>query len=181
MIVLTVLVPENYPVLVADEEAHIVLGLFVLDLSVLGVFALVASVLVVSVLAVFVPAGTVLDVSVLDVYVLDLSVLHLFALDVVLLDVFVLDAFVLCLVVLAVFVRFPFLVEDYAFLVADYPHVFGPAVFVVEVHVGSEAVLANVMLMMDYLVVSEHRGDSRFLVQVYFERATSSQLHDLAW
>lgn len=150
----------------ADEEAHIVLGVFVMDLSVLGVF-----VLVVSVLAVF-----ALNVSVLNV-----SVLHLFVLNVVLLDVFVLDAFVLCLLVLAVFVRAALLVEDYAFLVAEYLHVFGPAVFVVEVHAGFEAVLANVMLMMYYLVVSEHRGDSRYLVQVYFERATSNQLHDLAW
>lgn len=113
----------------------------------------------------------VLDVSVLDVSVLGMSVLLLVELDV----------FVLVVVVLAVFVLGALLAQNYALLVTDYPPVSEPAVLVVEVHVGSEAVLANVNLTIGYWVVSERRGDLRHLVQVCFEHATLNQLHDLAW
>lgn len=127
---LTVLVLEISPVLEADEEVHVVLAAF--------------------------------------------------ALDVFVLDPFVLDAFVLDIFVLPVFVLGALPAENYAFLVADKPHVFGLAVLVVAVHVGPEAVSANVKLM-DGLAVSEHCGDLRCLVQACFEHATSTQVHDPAW
>lgn len=144
--------------LVAGEEVDTVLPVFVLAVSALAVFVLVVFVMAVEVLIVFV------------LTVVELTVAELTA---VVQAVFV-------LVPLVVFVLDFLLAESHASLVTSLPPVIGLADFDVEVHVGSEAVLPNVKLVMVDLVVSEHCNYPQYLVQVCFGYATSSPVRGLA-